>query len=64
MGLIEERNSGTGIALAFVGLVVPDRPQYRSVAFSRAGNMFQTNLLTAIGFRRHPGIDSHFANSR
>ena len=38
----------TGIALAFVGCVVPDEPQYHSTAFSRAGNMFQINLLTSI----------------
>jgi glycosyltransferase involved in cell wall biosynthesis len=38
----------TRIALAFVGIVVPDEPKYHSVAFSRAGNMFQTNLLSSI----------------
>jgi glycosyltransferase involved in cell wall biosynthesis len=36
------------IALAYVGCVVPDEPAYQSSAFSRAGNMFQTNLLAAI----------------
>jgi len=41
------------IALAFVGCVVPDEAQYQSVAFSRAGNMCQTNLLAGI---RHGGI--------
>lgn len=30
---------------AYVGSVVPDTEEYRGVAFSRAGNMFQSNLL-------------------
>ena len=50
MDLIEANKPRIGIALAFVGCVVPDEPQYQSVAaFSRSGNMFQTNLLTSIG---------------
>jgi glycosyltransferase involved in cell wall biosynthesis len=34
-----------GIALAFVGAVVPDEPAYHTEAFNRAGNMFQIQLL-------------------
>jgi glycosyltransferase involved in cell wall biosynthesis len=48
MELINENNPQTRIALAFVGWVVPDAEEYHSVAFSRAGNMFQMNLLTSI----------------
>ncbi len=36
------------IPLAYVGSVVPDQPAFHSIAFSRAGNMFQENLLTAL----------------
>ncbi len=36
------------IALAFVGSVVPDRPEFRTEAFSPAGNMFQENLLAGL----------------
>ncbi len=37
------------IALAYVGAVVPDRPPFNDdPAFSRAGNMFQENLLEAM----------------
>lgn len=37
------------IALAYVGAVVPDRPPFNDdAAFSRAGNMFQENLLAAM----------------
>jgi glycosyltransferase involved in cell wall biosynthesis len=36
------------IALAYVGSVVPDTPAYRTEAFSRAGNMSQTNLITGL----------------
>ncbi len=36
------------IALAYVGSVVPDQPAVHSIAFSRAGNMFQENLLAAL----------------
>ena len=32
-------------ALAYVGAVVPDRPEFRTAAFSRGGNMFQESLL-------------------
>src|ERR1017187_2382943 len=48
MELINEKHPQTRIALAFVGWVVPDAEEYHSVAFSRAGNMFQMNLLTSI----------------
>lgn len=33
------------IALAFVGSVFPDKPEYRTEAFSPSGRMFQENLL-------------------
>jgi glycosyltransferase involved in cell wall biosynthesis len=33
------------IELAYIGCVVPDTPEFRNQAFSRAGNMFQSNLL-------------------
>ncbi len=46
-------NDHPDIALAFVGCVVPDVPLYQSIAFSRAGNMSQTNLLASI---RHAGV--------
>ena len=36
------------IALAYVGPVVPDRAEYWNPAFSRAGNMFQLNLLWSL----------------
>lgn len=34
--------------LAYVGCVVPDKAEFRTNVFCRAGNMFQTNLLTSI----------------
>lgn len=34
--------------MAFVGTVVPDEPAYHNTAFSRAGNMYQRNLLHAM----------------
>jgi glycosyltransferase involved in cell wall biosynthesis len=37
------------VAWAFVGSVVPDEAKYQNEAFSRAGNMFQTELLSNIG---------------
>lgn len=49
MELTGGHNPQTRIALAFVGCVVPDEPQYRTGAFDRAGNMFQTNLLISLG---------------
>jgi glycosyltransferase involved in cell wall biosynthesis len=36
------------VALAFVGTVVPDLPRFRNRAFSRAGNMFQENLVKSL----------------
>lgn len=39
---------GTSVALAYVGAVVPDQPAFHTDAFSRAGNMFQENLLVAM----------------
>ena len=36
------------IVLAYVGSVVPDQPEFHSPAFSRAGNMRQTNVLDAL----------------
>jgi glycosyltransferase involved in cell wall biosynthesis len=34
--------------LAYIGCVVPDTPSFRNRAFSRAGNMFQSNLLDGL----------------
>jgi glycosyltransferase involved in cell wall biosynthesis len=45
------------IAVAFVGTVVPDSPQYRSVAFNRAGNTFQTKLIQGIARSGLPDIE-------
>jgi glycosyltransferase involved in cell wall biosynthesis len=39
-----------GIALAFVGAIVPDEPRFRTSAFSQAGQMYQQELL--VGLRR------------
>jgi glycosyltransferase involved in cell wall biosynthesis len=39
-----------GIALAFVGTVVPDEPRFRSTAFSWAAQMYQKQLL--VGLKR------------
>lgn len=36
------------IEMLFVGSVVPDEPQFRTSAFSRAGAMFQLNLLDSL----------------
>lgn len=36
------------IELVYVGCVVPDTSEYRNEAFSRAGNMFQENLLAGL----------------
>ncbi len=36
------------IALAFVGTVVPDEPQYHTPAFNRAGNNFQAQLIDGL----------------
>jgi glycosyltransferase involved in cell wall biosynthesis len=36
------------LRLCFVGSVVPDEPEYRTEAFSRAGNLFQTGLLVGM----------------
>lgn len=36
------------IEFAYVGSVVPDTSEYRNAAFSRAGNMFQENLLAGL----------------
>ncbi len=36
------------VALAYVGLVVPDSSTYHNPAFNRSGNMFQENWLIAI----------------
>jgi glycosyltransferase involved in cell wall biosynthesis len=38
----------SSIALAFVGTVVPDEPQYRSSAFNPAGNNFQYQLIRGL----------------
>jgi len=44
------------IALAFVGTVVPDTPTYRSAAFNRAGNIFQTQLVHGLARKGFPDI--------
>ena len=41
------------IALLYVGSVLPDLPAYHSSAFSRAGAMFQANLLLGL---KHAGM--------
>lgn len=41
-------NMGSTTQFAYVGSVVPDTPEYRNEAFSRAGNMFQENLLAGL----------------
>ena len=64
MGLIEERNSGTGIALAFVGLVVPDRPHISVCGVQPRRKHVPDEPAHRHRICRHPGIDSHFANSR
>lgn len=46
--------SPPSVVSAFVGCVVPDEPQFRTVAFSRAGQMFQQELL---GGLRDAGIN-------
>lgn len=45
------------IAVAFVGAVVPDSPQYRSAAFNRAGNTFQTKLIQGIARSGLPDVE-------
>jgi glycosyltransferase involved in cell wall biosynthesis len=42
------------IALAFVGSVVLDEPRFHTTAFTRSGNLCQTNLITSI---REAGIE-------
>lgn len=37
-----------GIALAFVGAIVPDEPRFHTSAFSRAGQMYQQELLVGL----------------
>jgi glycosyltransferase involved in cell wall biosynthesis len=39
-----------GVALAFVGAIVPDEPQFHTTAFSRAGQMYQQEVL--VGLKR------------
>jgi glycosyltransferase involved in cell wall biosynthesis len=43
-----ENKDGGGIALAFVGAVVPDEPRFRTSAFSQAGQMYQQELLVGL----------------
>jgi glycosyltransferase involved in cell wall biosynthesis len=42
------------LPLAYVGSTVPDEPTFHNVAFSRAGNMFQENLLVALARAQLP----------
>ena len=46
-----------GIAVAFVGTVVPDRPEYRSAAFNPAGNTFQAQLVRGLARAGFPDIE-------
>lgn len=43
-----EQSKAPEIALAYVGSIVPDEPEYHNPAFSRAGVMFQQNLLEGL----------------
>lgn len=36
------------VALAFVGALIPDEPDFHNMAFSRAGNMYQLNLIAGM----------------
>jgi glycosyltransferase involved in cell wall biosynthesis len=45
------------IAVAFVGTAVPDSPKYRSAAFNRAGNTFQTKLIQGIARSGLPDVE-------
>jgi len=45
------------IAVAFVGAVVPDSSQYRSAAFNRAGNSFQTKLIQGLARSGLPDVE-------
>ncbi|MBN1876302.1 MAG: glycosyltransferase family 4 protein [Anaerolineae bacterium] len=50
---VHKKKPNESVALAFVGSIVPDKPAFDNAGFSRAGNMFQENLLRAmrdIGF--------------
>src|SRR5438128_8818681 len=47
----------SGIALAFVGTVVPDGAEYRSVAFNPAGNTFQGQLIRGLAQAGFPDIE-------
>jgi glycosyltransferase involved in cell wall biosynthesis len=44
----EECLSTSNVALAFVGTLVPDETNFHNSAFSRAGNMYQENLITGL----------------
>jgi len=46
-----------GIAIAFVGTVVPDSPEYRSAAFNPAGNAFQGQLVRGLARAGIPDIE-------
>src|SRR5216684_5437270 len=39
-----------GVALAFVGAIVPEKPAFQTAAFSRAGQIYQREMLE--GLRR------------
>jgi len=43
--------------VAFVGAVVPDSSQYRSTAFNRAGNTFQTKLIQGLARSGLPDVE-------
>jgi glycosyltransferase involved in cell wall biosynthesis len=52
----------SGIALAFVGAVVPDEPRFRSSAFNPAGNNFQIQLIR--GLQRQGVTDIEVLSAR
>jgi glycosyltransferase involved in cell wall biosynthesis len=47
-GPSQGRDAGQNIALAFVGCFVPDEPRFHNDAFSRAGQIYQEELLLGL----------------
>jgi glycosyltransferase involved in cell wall biosynthesis len=50
--VVGERDACDGIALLFVGNVVPDSPEYENPGFSRAGNLVQLGMLRGLSKTR------------
>ena len=46
--MITQMGMGRKIALAFVGSIVPEGAEFRNAAFSPAGQMYQSNLLSGL----------------